>query len=95
MSVFILKHISKSFVVNKQENKVLKDINISFPDTGLVSIIGKSGSGKSTLLNILMGIEKPTSGRVLFKNKDISKFKDKEFSNLHLTGVSTVFQHYN
>lgn len=95
MSVFILKHISKSFVVNKQENKVLKDINISFPDTGLVSIIGKSGSGKSTLLNILMGIEKPTSGKVLFLNKDISKFKDKEFSNLHLTGVSTIFQHYN
>ena len=95
MSVFILKHISKSFVVNKQENKVLKDINIVFPDTGLVSIIGKSGSGKSTLLNILMGIEKPTTGKVLFKNNDISKFKDKEFSNLHLNGVSTIFQHYN
>ena len=59
MSVFILENIKKTFIVNKTENVVLNDINITFPDTGLVSIIGKSGSGKSTLLNILMGIEKP------------------------------------
>ncbi len=95
MSVFILQDINKSFFVNKTENVVLNDINISFPDTGLVSIVGKSGSGKSTLLNILMGIEKPTKGKVLFKGKNIAKFSDKQFSKFHLNGVSTVFQHYN
>ena len=95
MSVFILEHIKKSFFVNKKENVVLNDINISFPESGLVSIVGKSGSGKSTLLNILMGIEKPTSGKVLFKGKNIAKFNDRQFSKFHLTGVSTVFQHYN
>ena len=95
MSVFILEHIKKSFVVNKNENVVLNDISITFPDSGLVSIIGKSGSGKSTLLNILMGIEKPTSGKVLFKGKNIAKFNDRQFSKFHLNGVSTIFQHYN
>ena len=95
MSVFILEHIKKSFVVNKNENVVLNDISITFPDSGLVSIIGKSGSGKSTLLNILMGIEKPTSGKVLFKGKNIAKFNDRQFSKYHLNGVSTIFQHYN
>ena len=95
MSVFILQGIKKSFFINKTENVVLNDINISFPDTGLVSIVGKSGSGKSTLLNILMGIEKPTKGKVLFKGKNIAKFSDKQFSKFHLNGVSTVFQHYN
>ena len=95
MSVFILEHITKSFTVNKTENVVLNDINISFPASGLVSIVGKSGSGKSTLLNILMGIEKPTTGKVLFKGKNIAKFNDKKFSKFHLNGVSTVFQHYN
>ena len=95
MSVFILQGITKAFTVNKVENVVLNDINVSFPDTGLVSIVGKSGSGKSTLLNILMGIEKPTKGKVLFKGKNIAKFNDKQFSKFHLNGVSTVFQHYN
>ena len=95
MSVFILENITKSFIVNKTENVVLNDINISFPDSGLVSIVGKSGSGKSTLLNILMGIEKPTKGKVFFRRKNIAKFNDKKFSKFHLDGVSTVFQHYN
>ena len=95
MSVFILSNIKKSFDVNKKELVVLDDINIVFPDSGLVSIIGKSGSGKSTLLNILMGIEKPTKGKVLFKGRNIAKFSDKQFSKFHLSGVSTVFQHYN
>ena len=95
MSVFILSNIKKSFNVNKKELVVLDDINIVFPDSGLVSIIGKSGSGKSTLLNILMGIEKPTKGKVLFKGKNIAKFSDKQFSKFHLSGVSTIFQHYN
>lgn len=95
MSVFILSNIKKTFDVNKKELVVLDDINIVFPDSGLVSIIGKSGSGKSTLLNILMGIEKPSRGKVLFKGKNIAKFSDKQFSRFHLSGVSTVFQHYN
>ena len=95
MSVFILQDITKTFTVNKIENVVLNNINVFFPDTGLVSIVGKSGSGKSTLLNILMGIEKPTKGKVLFKGKNIAKFNDRQFSKFHLNGVSTVFQHYN
>ena len=95
MSVFILQDIQKTFIVNKIQNVVLNDINISFPNSGLVSIVGKSGSGKSTLLNILMGIEKPTKGKVLFKGKNIAKFNDRQFSKFHLSGVSTVFQHYN
>ena len=95
MSVFILKNLSKSFATGKQQNKVLKNIDLVFPETGLFSIVGKSGSGKSTLLNILMGIEKPTSGKVYFNGKDISKMNDKSFSKYHLQGVSLVFQHYN
>lgn len=95
MSVFVLESVKKSFVVNKKDHVVLNDINLSFPGKGLVSIMGKSGSGKSTLLNILMGIEKPTSGKVLYKGKNIAKFNDKQFSKYHLSEVSTIFQHYN
>ena len=95
MSVFIIDHISKSYITNKQSCCVLNNINLTLPDSGLVSIVGKSGSGKSTLLNILMGIEKPDRGRVLFNKTDISKMKDKTFSDYHLSGVSMVYQHFN
>ena len=95
MSNFLLENISKSFKSSNQEVLVLKDISLSFPSTGLVSIVGKSGSGKSTLLNILLGIEKPTSGKLLFQNKNITKLSDRAFSKYHLNDVSMIFQHYN
>ena len=95
MAVFVLENITKIFKVDNGENKVLNDITINFPDKGLISIVGKSGSGKSTLLNLLMGIEKPTSGNIFFKGENISKYNDKDFSHYHLFEVSLVFQHYN
>ena len=95
MSVFILENICKSFTTGKQTNVVLDNINLSFPKNGLFSVVGKSGCGKSTLLNILMGIEKPSSGKIYFNGKNISKMNDKEFSKYHLSCVSLIFQHYN
>ena len=95
MSIFLLENLSKSFKTHNGDTFALKNINLSFPSTGLISIVGKSGSGKSTLLNILLGIERVTSGRLYFNNKDISKMSDKSFSQYHLKDVSMVFQHYN
>lgn len=95
MSVFILENVSKSFKLDKQDYQVLKNINIVFPDKGLVSIVGKSGSGKSTLLNLMIGIDKPTKGKILYKGRNIAKFSDNKFSSYHLNEVSIVFQHYN
>lgn len=95
MSVFIIENLTKVFTNEITKNVILDDISFEFPDNGLFSIVGKSGCGKSTLLNILMGIEHPTSGKVCFNGKDISKMNDREFSEYHLDGVSLVFQHYN
>ena len=95
MSVFILQNVYKYYVINKKEHVVLRDINITFPDKGFVSIVGKSGSGKSTLLNLLSGIEKPSKGKIFFKRKDISKYNDRACSLFHLNGIGVVFQHYN
>ena len=95
MSILRVDSLSKSFATQSGNFFALNNISLSFSSTGLVSIVGKSGSGKSTLLNILMGIEKPSSGKIFFNNKDISKMSDKEFSKYHLDDVSMVYQHYN
>ena len=95
MSIFCLKGISKIFKTHTGDFYALKNINLELSSTGLTSIVGKSGSGKSTLLNILLGIEKPTSGSLLFNNKNISKMSDSRFSQYHLNDISMIFQHYN
>ena len=53
MPLIELSKVSKAYFINKNEKKyVLKDITLSFPETGLISVLGKSGCGKSTLLNL-------------------------------------------
>jgi len=61
-----LKNINRQFKVGgKQFNHVLKDISLKFPEKGLCAIYGKSGSGKTTLLNILGGLDRPNSGKII------------------------------
>ena len=96
MSLLVLKQISKSYPVDKNEKKyVLKDITLSFPSTGLVSVLGKSGCGKSTLLNLIGKLDNPSEGKIFFNGEDISKFKEKELVNYRKRTVSYIFQHYH
>lgn len=95
MSIFNLSNISKKYKTHSGDFYALKNISLTLPETGFVSIVGKSGSGKTTLLNILLGIEKPSTGVITFKNKKINKMSDRVFSKYHLNDVSIVFQHYN
>lgn len=62
-----LKHISKTF----QQRKVLDDISITFPDTGLIGIQGQSGCGKSTLLYIIGMLDQDFTGDILFQGEKI------------------------
>ncbi len=95
MFLFELKHVTKTFKINKTSFNAVDDVSLKLPSNGLVSIVGKSGCGKSTLLNLLIGIEKISKGEILFKNKRINKFSKKQFSRYRLESVSMVYQHYN
>ncbi len=68
--------------------EILKDISLTIEDR-FVAVTGPNGSGKSTLLKIIMGILKPTSGRVLFDGQDITDMPVNERANL---GISYAFQ---
>ncbi len=95
MFLFELKHVTKTFKINKTSFNAVDDVSLKLPSNGLVSIVGKSGCGKSTLLNLLIGIEKISKGEILFKNKRIDKFSKKQFSRYRLESISMVYQHYN
>ena len=78
--LLIIENISKTFKVDKnKELQALKNINIRLKEGECIGIVGESGCGKSTLARIIVGIEKKTSGKIIFDNKEIegiSKTKD-------------------
>lgn len=96
MPLIELSKVSKAYLINKNEKKyVLKDITLSFPETGLISVLGKSGCGKSTLLNLIGGLDKSSEGTVYYKGDNIAKYKSKQQVNFRKSEISYIFQHYH
>lgn len=91
------ERVSKSFSHSSKNSRieVISELNLKIFEGDFVIILGPSGAGKSTLLRILSGIEKPSSGRVLFKGKDIFEVKPKIgfiFQNFALFPWLTVLE---
>lgn len=82
-----IKNIEKSF----GENKVLKNVNMTFKKGQTNLIIGESGSGKTTLIKILIGLYKNYSGKVLFDGSNVSEMNKKELKNLR-QDIGMLFQ---
>lgn len=73
---------------NKQKH-ILKNLNISFPENKVTVITGHNGSGKSTLIKLLMGIIKPTNGKIMLDDKLLNDMPISERANL---GITMAFQ---
>ena len=75
--------------------QALVDVSFSVEPQEYVAIMGESGSGKTTLLNILAALDKPTSGKVYLKGRDLSQVKDKEMAAFRRQNLGFVFQEFN
>ena len=75
--------------------KALDNVSISFPESGMVFILGKSGSGKSTLLNIMGGLDSYDSGEFIIKGKSSKEFAGSDFDAYRNTFIGFIFQEYN
>ncbi len=71
------------------QKEIIKNINLTFEDHTFIAITGPNGGGKSTLAKLIMGIERPTSGKILFNGTDITNMSITERANL---GISFAFQ---
>ena len=101
--------INKYYSSQQGKFHALKNINITFPDQGMVYIVGKSGSGKSTLLNVIGGIDKYDSGKLIIENNvlsdnelnsttdviDTAKFTRRDYNSYRNTYIGFIFQEFN
>ncbi len=87
-----VKDLCKTYVVNKKQNNVLRNVNFSIDEGEMVGIMGPSGSGKSTLLYTVSGMDKMTAGEVTFNGKNLSKLKENEMADVRLDEMGFVFQ---
>jgi oligopeptide/dipeptide ABC transporter ATP-binding protein len=71
--------------------KAVDDISFSIPKGGTFGLVGESGSGKSTTANLMLGLEQPTAGEIIFNGKDISQLKGKAFFEFR-RNIQAVFQ---
>lgn len=90
-----LENVWKVFDMGGVKTEVLKGINLRIWEGDFTAIIGASGSGKSTLLNMIGLLDRPTSGKVFFRGKDVSDAEDHERAILRATAFGFVFQQYN
>lgn len=91
-TVLSVQDLCKTYIVNKHQNNVLKNVNFTMNEGELVSVMGPSGSGKSTLLYTVSGMDNPTAGKVNFFGKDISSLSKNQISDVRLDEMGFIFQ---
>lgn len=89
-----LMDITKSYGSEENLYPVLRGISFSIQDGDFVVLLGPSGSGKSTLLNVISGLERPDSGRVLYDDTDITAMSDEKLTAFRKEYVGFIFQQY-
>jgi putative ABC transport system ATP-binding protein len=90
-----LENIHRYFQVGEQTVHALNDISITINKGEYVSVMGPSGSGKSTLLNVIALLDKPSSGRYLLNNQDVTQRSDDELAKVRRENIGFVFQFFH
>ena len=88
----VLEHLTKQFPARGRKSResvtAVDNFNFEIPDGQLIGLLGPSGCGKSTTLNMICGLEKPTDGRIIFGDEDVTELPPES------RGVGMVFQNY-
>jgi putative ABC transport system ATP-binding protein len=90
-----IENLSKSYIRGTQEIKVLNDVSLTVRRSEFLSLMGPSGSGKTTLLNLIAGIDRPNSGRIVVGDTNIVTLSEAELSKWRASNVGFIFQFYN
>ena len=92
MDSLAVKDLCKTYVIDKRQNNVLRNVSLEVKEGEMVAIMGPSGSGKSTLLYTVSGMDDITAGKVDFFGKEIKKLPQKSMSDVRLKEMGFIFQ---
>ena len=95
MPVAEAKNLTKTYTIADREIRVLDNVSLSVSAGEFLVIEGSSGSGKTTLLSLLSGLDKPSSGRVLLENTDITETSEDDLAPLRNEIIGFVFQSFH
>lgn len=90
-----LENVRKIYIMDQVEVPALQGITLSIARGEFISIMGPSGSGKSTVMNLIGCLDRPTSGRVIIDDRDVSKLSDNALAEIRRKKIGFVFQQFN
>ena len=95
MAIVTAENLTKHYGAGTNLTKALDGVSLTIAEGEFAAIAGASGSGKSTLLHLLGGLDRPTSGRVQIRGKDLYAMKEEELTVFRRREIGFVFQNYN
>src|SRR5678815_4230535 len=90
-----LHGVVKSFTRGGEEIRVLEGLDLTIAEGSFEALMGPSGSGKTTLLNLIAGLDKPTSGKVIINGSDIGSMSEAQLTKFRSQTIGFIFQQYN
>jgi putative ABC transport system ATP-binding protein len=93
--IYELRGVTRSYGSGATKVDAVRDIDLTVDRGELVAVVGPSGSGKTTLLRLLGGLDRPTSGEVVFEGRDLVTLEESELTQLRLGTIGFVFQQFN
>jgi putative ABC transport system ATP-binding protein len=95
MAAVDVQNVRKVYKRDSQEIVVLDGLSLQVPEGEFVALMGPSGSGKTTLLNLVAGIDRPTSGKVVVAGTDVGALSESALAKWRSRNVGFIFQFYN
>jgi len=95
LAIVDVQNVRKVYKRDTQEITVLDGISLQVPEGEFVALMGPSGSGKTTLLNLIAGIDRPTSGKVIVAGTDVAQLGESALAQWRSRNVGFIFQFYN
>jgi putative ABC transport system ATP-binding protein len=94
-AMYELYDVSKTYAQGSKEVHAVREADLAVEEGEFLVVVGPSGSGKTTLLQLLGGLDRPSSGEILFEGRDLARLKDVELSDLRLRTFGFIFQQFN
>ena len=95
MSYISVKNLTKIYKMGEVTIKAIDNVSFDIDEGELTVVLGPSGAGKTTILNILGGMDKASSGKVIIDNNDIAKYNNRKLTDYRRYDIGFVFQFYN